>query len=66
MLTYIHVYTYIHTYIHTSCIKGFGKTKDYNTQTPADPNICGTLRRVLGTAMGYVQRPYEHQKRVEL
>ena len=52
-------------FVHSSGIKGFGKSKDYNTQTAADPNICGTPRRVLGTAMGYAQRPYEHQKRVE-
>jgi hypothetical protein len=52
-------------FVHSSGIKGFGKSKDYNTMTAGDPNICGTPRRVLGTAMGYAQRPYEHQKRVE-
>jgi hypothetical protein len=49
-------------FVQTDTIKGFGIPKQ-GLQGTSDPNVSGTARRVLATALGHAQRPVEHLKR---
>ena len=51
-------------FVQTDTIKGFGIPKQ-GVQGTSDPNVSGTARRVLATALGHAQRPVEHMRRME-
>jgi hypothetical protein len=52
------------SFLHNESIKGFGRARDGHLQQ-ADPHVCGTSTRVLGSMVGMAQKPFEQQKRAE-